>query len=153
MATSTEAVIKNYADTVYKLAFSLVRTKSDAEDIFQEVFLRYVKKSTVFENEEHRKAWLLRVTINCAKKHWSSAWVRRTKPLDDNSIFSLPEETGLDDALRKLPQKYRSVIHLFYYERYSVEQISTILHVKQSTVRTQLTRARAQLHEMLKGEY
>jgi len=151
-AADAETTVKKYGDMVYKLAFSQVHNKSDADDIFQEVFLRYFKKPIQFESEEHQKAWLIRVTINCSKKNWSSAWNRKTTTLNDNFIFSMPEENMLEEALRKLSPKYRAVIHLFYYEGYAVEQISRILKVKQSTVRTQLTRARAQIGKMLKGE-
>ncbi len=151
--TNNETIVRKYANMVYRLAYSQVHNKSDADDIFQEVFFRYFKKNPHFENEEHQKAWLIRVTINCSKKHWSSAWNRKTVPLDGNFTFSLPEENGLDEALKKLSPKYRTVIHLFYYEGYPVKQIGKILKVKQSTIRTQLTRARVQLGEILKGEF
>jgi RNA polymerase sigma-70 factor (ECF subfamily) len=150
---ATESVVEKYADMVYRLAFAQVRSRSDADDIFQEVFLRYIQSNAAFESEEHRKAWLLRVTVNCAKKHWSSAWRRKTVPLEDSYSFELPEETGVNEAMGKLAPKYRSVIHLFYYEGDSVAEISSILGVKESTVRTQLTRARAKLSKMLKGEF
>ena len=74
-------------------------------------------------------------------------------PLEDCYTFELPEESGLDEALRKLAPKYRSVIHLFYYEGYSVAEISAVLGIRESTVRTQLTRARTKLLEMLKEDY
>jgi len=151
MATA-ESVVREYSSMVYRLAYAQVRSRSDADDIFQEVFLRYVRNTSVFQSEEHRKAWLIRVTINCAKKHCSSLWRRRTVPFDDRYTFSLPEENGLDEALRKLKPKYRAVIHLFYYEGYSIREISKILDVKESTVRTQLTRARGRLSEMMEGE-
>lgn len=150
--STTESEVREYATMVYRLAFAQVRSKSDADDIFQEVFLRYARNNTVFEDEEHRKNWLIRVTVNCSKKHWSSAWQRKVVPLEDNHVFLTPEENGLDEALRKLSRKYRSVIHLFYYEGYSTGEIGRILNVRESTVRTQLTRARSQLSEMLKGE-
>lgn len=150
--TTTELVIKNYAKTVFRLAFAQVRTKSDADDIFQEVFLRYIRTNPSFMSEEHRKAWLIRVTINCSKKFWSSSWRKKTVSFEDRPVFSTPEENELDEALTKLPPTYRSVIHLFYYEGYSVEEIGRILNAKQSTVRTQLTRARALLSQELKGE-
>ncbi len=149
---TAESVVKKYANMVYRLAFAQVRSKSDADDIFQEVFLRYVQSKAVFESEEHRKAWLIRVTVNCAKKHWSSAWRRKMVPLEDSYPFELPEETGVNEAMWKLASKYRSVIHLFYYEGYSITEISSILGVRESTIRTQLTRARARLSEMLKGD-
>lgn len=149
---SDEMLVRTYSNMIYKLAFSHVQNKSDADDIFQEVFLRYFKKTPQFENEEHKKAWLIRVTINCCKKHWSSWWYKKTIPLDAEISFTLPEENGLFEALENLSPKYRAVVHLFYYEGYPIEQISKILKTKQSTVRTQLTRARAQLRLIMKGE-
>lgn len=149
---TVESVVKKYADMVYRLAFAQLRSKSDADDIFQEVFLRYVQSKPVFESEEHRKAWLIRVTVNCSKKYWSCAWRRKTVPLEDSYTFDFPEETGVNEAMGKLAPKYRSVIHLFYYEGYSVAEISSILGTRESTIRTQLTRARARLSEMLKGD-
>jgi RNA polymerase sigma-70 factor (ECF subfamily) len=156
-AADGDEVVRAYADMVYKLAYSQVRNKTDADDIFQEVFFRYFKKNPIFESAGHQKAWLIRVTINCSKKHWSSAWRRKTVSLNDETADSERsemtfEERGLDEALRKLPHKYLTVIHLFYYEGYSVEQMGEILKLQQSTIRTQLTRARALLRELLKGE-
>jgi RNA polymerase sigma-70 factor (ECF subfamily) len=150
--TDIEAVVRKYAGMVYKLAVAQVHTISDADDIFQEVFLRYFRKAPRFETEEHQKAWLIRVTVNCSKKYWSSAWNRKVIPLDDELAAPDREDSGLQDALGRLSDKYRAVIHLFYYEGYPISDISKILKVKQSTVRTQLTRARAQLGEFLKGE-
>jgi len=150
--TDSEAVVRKYAGMVYKLAYSQVHTRSDADDIFQEVFLRYFKKTPLFETEEHQKAWLIRVTINCSKKYWSSAWNRKVMPIEEEIAAPSAEDSGLREALGRLPEKYRAVIHLFYYEGYPINDISKILKVKQSTVRTQLTRARTQLGAMLKGE-
>jgi len=150
--TGGEAVVKTYADLVYKLAYSHTHNRSDADDIFQEVFVRYFGKAPRFESAEHQKAWLIRVTVNCAKKHFSSAWNRKTVSLDAGLPAAPPEEHGLEEALKRLAPKYRAVIHLFYYEGYPVGQIAGLLGLRQSTVRSQLTRARAQLARMLKGE-
>lgn len=149
----TEDVVKAYSNMVYRLAFSYTRNKSDADDIFQEVFLRYVKKKPKFETEEHRKAWLIRVTVNCCKKMRVSAWKNKILPLEDNLTFESEEENSLHYELMKLPAKYRTVIHLFYYENYSAEEIGSILKQKPSAVRMILTRARRQLKEILKEEY
>ncbi len=153
-------VIKLYSDMIYRLANAHVKSLANADDIYQDVFLRYIKeikKGITFESEEHRKAWLIRVTINCCKSFNTSAWFRRTVPLEDNLNESYDKEiddkVDFHNALMQIPQKYRSVIHLFYYEQLSIEQISTALDIKQSTVRTQLVRARALLKEILKGEY
>lgn len=147
-----EAIVRQYADMVYRLAYAQTRSRSDADDIFQEVFLRYIQKKPGFASEEHRKAWLLRVTVNCSKKHWSSWWSRHAVPLEDTVAFEDPAETGLDEALRALSPVYRTVIHLFYYEGYSTAEIAQITDSRESTVRTRLTRARRRLAEILKGD-
>lgn len=148
-----EKVIKFYADLVYRLAFARTGTKCDADEVFQEVFMRYIKKQPVFENEEHRKAWLIRVTINCSNKLWNSAWKRKIGPLAETMPFETKEDTDLYNELRQLPKKYREVIHLFYYEDMSLEEISHALNRKNSTVRTQLTRARELLKIRIKEDY
>ncbi|MDU5080493.1 sigma-70 family RNA polymerase sigma factor [uncultured Tissierella sp.] len=150
---SIDNIVNTYSNMVYRLAFSQTRNKSDADDIFQEVFLRYIKNKPNFETEEHRKAWLIRVTINCAKKLWASSWAKKTQPLDDEIAFETEEDNNLHYELKKLPIKYRTVIHLFYYEDLSIEEISHILKQKPSTVRTQLTRGRRKLKEILKEDY
>ncbi len=143
-------VMEQYADMVYRLAVSQMKNRSDAEDIFQEVFLRYIAKTRVFESEEHRKAWLLRVTINCCKKMWTSPWRRKTVPLEgqaDSSAEQAAPEDSLWEYLDALPQKYRAVLHLFYYEGCSTKEISLLTGARESTVRSQLSRARAMLKE------
>lgn len=148
-----EKVIKFYADMVYRLAFARTGTKCDADEVFQEVFMRYIKKQPVFKNEEHRKAWLIRVTINCSNQLWNSAWKRKIEPLAENIPFETKDDIDLYNELQQLPKKYREVIHLFYYEDMSLDEISQTLNRKNSTVRTQLTRARALLKNVLKEDY
>lgn len=147
-----ESVMKNYGNTVYRLAYAQLRSAADAEDIYQEVFLRYYQKRPTFESEEHRKAWLLRVTMNRARSHLSSAWLRHTVPLEDQVCFREPESQQLDEALGQLRPNDRSLLHLFYFEELSVRDIARMLGRKESTVRTQLTRARERLGKILKGE-
>lgn len=153
MDSCSESVVKAYSDMVYRLAFSQTRDRSTADDIYQEVFFRYIKKDPEFETEEHRKAWFIRVTINCCKKLWASSWIKKTVALDENIAFESKEENYLHHELRKLPMKYRAVVHLFYYEDLSIETISKTLNRKPSTIRTQLTRARYKLKEILKEDY
>lgn len=148
-----EDVVKVYSNMVYRLAFSQTRNKNNADDIYQEVFLRYIRKKPQFETEKHRKAWLIRVTVNCCKKMWISSWRKKIVPLDETIVFEMKEETSLHYELQKLPLKYRAVIHLFYYEDLSIEEISESLNQKPSTIRTQLTRARYKLKEVLKEDY
>ena len=147
-----EEIIKQYSDMVYRLAFARMGTRHDADEIFQEVFLRFIKKKPVFHEEEHCKAWFIRVTINCSKSFWSSSWFRNVQPIDDDIAFETKEDVDLHHELQKLPPKYREVIHLFYYEEMSIEEISNALDRKNSTVRTQLTRARAILKTFIKEE-
>lgn len=151
-----DEVLKTYSDMVYKLALSRAKNVSDAEDIFQEVFLKYISAEMTFESEEHRKAWLIRVTINCSKKMFTSAWLRHRAPLDDaGELASEPvktfDEDGLYTAVKNLPSSYRTIVHLFYYEDMSIKQISSALNKKEGTIKSQLNRARALLKKELGG--
>ena len=140
-----------YQTMVFRLAYSYTRSRSDAQDICQEVFLRYFCRRPPFTSEEHRRAWLLRVTVNRCKSHLSSWWVRRTVPLDDRIPMPEPEYQELDEILRQLPEKDRLVIHLFYYEECSTREIARMMHCTEGAVRTRLTRARQRLGDLLKG--
>lgn len=150
---SKNEIIEKYFNMVYKLALSQMKSKSKADDITQEVFLRFIKQNKSFENEEHIKAWLIRVTLNCCKSLFSSAWFKKTVPLTeiDDNIFEMPEISEVYFAVLDLPKKYKAVIHLFYYEDLSVTQISKYLGIKESTVKSQLHRGREILKEKLKG--
>lgn len=148
-----ERTMKQFGNTVYRLAYAQVRNRADADDIYQEVFLRYFQKRPAFQSEEHRKAWLLRVTINRAKSHLTSAWFRHTVPLEECATFSEPEERLLDEAMAALRPGDRQLLHLFYYEQLSVREIADLLNRKESTVRTQMTRARQRLGKLLKGDW
>ena len=152
---SIDEIIDKYSDMIYRLAYSYVKTKHDAEDVYQDVFLRYISKPRSYDSEEHRKAWLLRVTINRCKSLLSSSWFRKTAPLDethlgDTQLNDTEETNDLSDYLALLPPKYRPVIHLFYFEEMTTKQISRILHIKESTLRSWLSRARTILGENLK---
>lgn len=150
-------VINVYADTVYKVAYTKMKNKDDADDVFQDVFLKYIKKQPYFIDEQHAKAWFIRVTINCCKDIWKSSWNRRTEPLDDNFLTAIKSDekdvNTLGEFLSQLPPKFHIVIHLFYYEDMSISEISKVLNRKESTVRMQLTRARRMLKEFIeRGE-
>ena len=154
-----EAVLRDYTDMVYRLALSRLRHKADAEDVFQDVFLRLVKSGKTFESGEHIKAWLIRVTVNCCNKLRSTAWFRHTVALEDADLEGGQspepdcERSEVYDAVAGLSPKYRTVIHLFYYEDMSVAEIGKALGQRTSTVTSQLNRARKILREKLKGEY
>ena len=146
-----EEAMERYQTMVFRLAYSYTRSRSDAQDMCQEVFLRYYCRRPIFASEEHRRAWLLRVTVNRCKSLLGSWWHRRTVPLDDRIPMPEPEYQWLDEALRQLPEKDRLVIHLFYYEDCSTREIARLMRTSEGAVRTRLTRARQHLREILKG--
>lgn len=150
---TAEEVILRYYKMVYRLAFARTGRREDAEEITQEVFLRFLHKAPEFTSEEHQKAWLLRVTVNCCNSILRSFWRRQVGELTEDVPFEEKEDLLLYRELQKLPEKYRQVIHLFYYEEMSVAEIAGLLHGKESTIRTQLTRARAMLKEVLGDDY
>lgn len=148
-----ETVFKRYADMVYRLAFVRTGNRSDSDDILQEVFLRYMKVWQKMKSEEHIKATLIRITVNCSNSLFSSAWFKKTAPLDEN--ISVTDNASLENTLSevlKLPLKYRTVIHLYYYMGYSVAEIADLTKTNPSTVKTRLSRAREQLKKTLKEE-
>lgn len=148
-----EEIIRSHGDLVYRFALSLTRHKDIAEDVYQEVFLRYVKKQPHFEDDEHARAWFYVVTRNCCRNHFMSAFIRHSAPLIDEIPVLAEKEYGLYEKVLKLPMKYRNVIHLYYYEGYNTKQIADIIHCKDATVRTRLKRARALLKNMMESEY
>lgn len=149
--TGLRQVMERYGDMVYRLALAQTHSSHDADDVFQEVFLRYLRAAPAFREEEHRKAWLLRVTVNCCKKLHGSFWRRHTVALSEALPAQNPEEGELLGLLEGLPQKYRAVLHLYYYEGYATEEIAAILGRSPGTVRSQLSRGRALLRDAWKG--
>lgn len=151
--TDVKAVFEKYADMVYRLAFVRTKSESDSDDILQEVFLRYMKVCSKIESEEHLKAMLLRITVNCSKSFLTSSWFKKTEPFNDTLSYtdSVNEGSVLAEVL-KLPVKYRTAVHLHYYCGYSVKEIAQIEGINESTVKTHLSRARAILKETLKEE-
>ena len=147
-----QKTVEKYSYMVYRLAYFYTNSKYDADDIYQDVFLKYLQNKKEFKDEEHKKAWIIRVTINSCKKLWMSSWKRKVVPLNDEIKFEKEEEIGLYNELKKIKKKYRLVIHLYYYEQYSVRDISTILGQKESTIRTWLTRARKLLKKYIKED-
>ncbi len=146
-----DQVVEKYFNMVYKLALNQTKDRHHAEDVTQEVFLRYIKKDYNFESEEHIKAWLLRVTINCSHNVFNSSWFKKTTPITEDIAFENEEMGDVYYATLELPQKYRTVIHLFYYEDFSVAEISRYLNINEATVKSQLHRGREKLKEKLEG--
>lgn len=155
---NVEEAIRIHGNMVYRLALVQMKNKSEAEDVFQEVFLRLVKYKERIQGREHLKAWLLRVTVNCCKKQFDSAFRKKTVSIDrdvqstDSYEMDLPENL-IYEAVLRLPADYRSTVHLFYYEQYSVSEIAEMLELSESAVKTRLYRSRGMLKEALKGEF
>ena len=146
-------VIARYSDMVYRIAYMRTKTSHDADDVFQTVFLSYMQSDRKFETEEHRKAWLIKVTINSCAKLLGSSWFRKTVPLEDDAhTYELPEQYGLMEAIKKLPEKYGTILYLFYCEQMKIADIGKTLDIKEKTVRMQLTRARRLLKDYLEEE-
>ena len=156
MKLSAEEAFHKYADRMFCAAFSVCRNKMDADDAVQDALIKYHSLSLDYEDENHLKAWLLRVVINRAKDISSSFWRRNKVPWEDYMSeleFEAPEDSRLFEAVMGLPDKYRTVIHLFYYEEYSVREIADILRCREGTVKSQLSRGRALLKTKLKEDW
>lgn len=149
------AAIERHADTVRRVCFLHIRNYADVEDVFQEIFLKYILCEHAFESEEHERAWLIRVASNQCKDLLKDVFRRRVHSLDDIDIssFSIEEEDReLLDTVLHLPDKYRDVIYLHYYEGYPAVEIARILGKRENTIYTWLSRARKKLKESLGGE-
>lgn len=150
-------VIERYTRMVYGIALTHVKNQADADDVFQDVFLIYFQKNKAFNSEEHRKAWLINTALNCCRKIINSTWRKKTVPFEEQSgkvfQFTLNEENLVFIALQELPQKYRIVLYLFYYEEFSIDEISGILKIKPGTIRVQLMRGREFMRNKIKGDY
>ena len=141
-----------YRDTVFRLAVARLGSGPAAEDALQEVFVRYVKSAPVFLDEEHRKAWLIRTTVNYCRSLKRSAVEKRTVPLTGDVAVKMKERSEVYYAVLKLPAESRTVIHLFYYEEYPVKEIAELLGVNEATVKSRLRRARQKLKTLLEQD-
>lgn len=152
----TTRAVEQYADTVRRLCAVHLKNDADTEDIFQTVFLKYALSSVSFESPEHEKAWLIRVTVNACKDLLKSFFRRHTVPLEEAAEFPAqlpPDYRDVWEAVFSLPQKYRDVVYLRYFEEYTAPEIGRILGKNVSTVYTLLTRSKQMLREKLGGDY
>ena len=152
MRMETQALAETYRDRLFAAAFQFCGNAADAEDAAQEALLRYHISEKQFESEQHIRAWLLRVAINCAKNVSRSFFRRNTVPLEDymDSLeFDSGESREIFREVMNLPETYRLVIHLYYYEDYSVAEIGRILGLTESNVKVRLSRGRQLLKKAL----
>lgn len=159
-----EEVIRSFSPMVYRIAFARAGSKADADDIFQEVFLRYIKKQPEFRDGEHAKAWFIKVAVNCSRK-FLGGMVKKNEVSGDRlaevgataeeaggkgsspeeCIFAEERKAELYRGLQKLSPDARLLLHLFYFEELKTKEIAKLMHRKEVTVRVQLTRAREKL--------
>lgn len=149
---SLNEIVDRQSKRVYRLAYAIVKNKHDADDIYQNVFLRYMKSKRTFSSLEHEKAWFIRTTINVSKTTLYDFWHKRVVEFQDNIVMPETNQEDLSEALHMLSKKERALIHLYYYEDLSTKEMAHILHIREGTLRMQLTRARRHLKEILEHE-
>lgn len=148
-----ERCIAKYSDNMLRAAYSILGSLAESEDAVQEVFIKLYRQKPTFNNESHEKAWLLRVTVNQAKNR-----LRQLKRLCayeescDGTVFASSEQRAVYEAVRTLDEKYRTVVHLHYFEGYTIKEIAQILSIPSSTAGTRLERAKTQLRKLLSME-
>lgn len=146
--------VRRHQDMVYRIALHRLASADDAEDAVQEVFLRLYTWEKGFDSPEHLRFWLIRVTVNYCKNELKTPWRRRRVSLEvlpEQPVFQEPEQRELYQAVMALPEKYRTVLDLFYYEELSTREIAQVLDIRQSAVTTRLARAREKLKKTLTG--
>ncbi len=156
MRQSVQELFEKYQDNLYIIAFNVCKNAEDAKDVVQDTFIQYYSAKKEFDNEQHIRAWLIRVAINKAKNVNSTFWRKNKMSLEDymeTLVFDTPQSEELFETVMHLPEKYRIVIHLFYYEDYSVHEIASILKLSESNVKVRLSRARTLLKEKLQEEW
>ena len=156
MRQSVQELFEKYQNNLYAVAFNICKNAEDAKDIVQETFIQYYSLRKEFDNEQQIRAWLIPVAINKAKNTNRSFWRQNKRPLEDymeSLTFETPESEELFETVMALPEKFRIVIHLFYYEDYAIREIADILKISESNVKVRLSRGRSLLKEKLQEEW
>ena len=156
MRLAADQAYEKYADRVFAAAFAVCRDRADALDVTQDTFVRYMTREQDYQSEEHVKAWLLRVAVNRARDLSRSFWRRNRASWEDYMAelpFEEPADGRLFAAVMALPERYRTVIHLFYYEGCAVGEIASVLHTREGTVKSRLSRGRKLLKNILMEDW
>lgn len=149
MNIEIDEIVEKYSNMIMQIAFQNVFNKTDAEDITQEVFIKIMRNISIFQNEEHMKAWIIRVTINLSKDYNKNFWNKNTIGLDEEIKCFGEEYKDIFEEISKLKPKYRNIIYLYYYQGYKINEIAEILLMNQNTVSSYLIRARRELKDIL----
>ena len=143
-----------YGDNILRIAVTYLKNRQDAEDILQDVMVKYMTCNPTFTSQQHEKAWFLRVAINMAKNKCRSAAFRlRGNWIETDSYCDTYQYNDVLEAVYQLPTKYKEIIYLYYYEEYSVKEIAQLLQKKEVTVKSLLKRGREKLGGLLKEDY
>ncbi|WNQ10799.1 sigma-70 family RNA polymerase sigma factor [Paenibacillus aurantius] len=144
---------ETYAAMLFRIAVVHLGSREDAEEATQDTFIKLMEKAPVFQDDEHQKAWLIRVITNHCYTLLGRGWRKREVKLDGAEPIAAgaPEDTALLHLVMALPAKYKTVIHLYYYEDYRVQEISSILQISESAVKMRLQRGRQLLKLDLEG--
>lgn len=149
-----ERLVNTYSDLILRLSYTYLKNTQDAQDLCQDVFLKFVEKPRSFDSPDHEKAWIIRAAVNACKDVLKSKWRRSTVSMEAAAAVPAPEpeDGSLLAAVNLLPPKYRAVIFLYYYEGYAAREISALLGIPAATVNTQLARGREKLKHLLESE-
>lgn len=148
-----EFIVHTYSPALLRTAFLYLKSTTEAEDIVQEVFIRYWQKNPRFSNEAARKAWLYKATVNRCKDQLKSFWHSKRAELKEDISYLPPDEHEILECLMQLDEKYRIPLHLYYYEGYSIKEIAQLLRLRSSTVGSRLHRGKEKLKIMLGGTF
>ena len=154
MQLEFQRIVEDYTPDLYWLAYSYCMNRSDAEDVVQEVFLKYLQHRPQCAGRRQLRAWLMTATANKCKDLLNSGWRRKTLPLEDvhAHLDHLDEVLEVQEALSKLPPELRGVVHLYYFEGLPAKRIAEALHLSEAAVHSRLHRARKQLETLLGGD-
>ncbi len=149
-----EAVINKYGNMLYRMCVLMLKNESDAEDVVQETMIKYYQKSPVFRDDEHEKAWLIKVAANKCRDLLRFR-VRHPQVEDDflEKVSFDSTDSGIIEALTSLPEKFRLVMTLYYIEDYRVEDIAKIIGKTSSAVKMRLHKGRKLLEKIYREEY
>lgn len=158
-AAEYNTCVEKYLKMVYRISFHYFGNREDAEDVSQDVFIKLYSSKISTKNDEEIKAWLIRVTTNTCHSYFRNPFRRKRIDIDENEIADIVDTGSSEqdivnrkvvmDAVMSLPEHYRIIVYLFYYEEYSIGQISNILRIKETTIQTRLSRAREKLRSVL----